>query len=265
MTKGVTYLKKLISNLLPKSCMDLLYYIKYSKERLPTTYIYNEILMGKHGIEIGGPSLAFKTTLPIYELISSLDGVNFSNKTMWEGVIEGGNTFNYYKGRLGKQFIADATDLKDIKSNTYDFLISSNCLEHVANTLKALDEWVRVIKPEGYLLLVLPKKESNFDRKRPYTDFKHILTDYEGNIAEDDLTHLDEILLYHDLSRDIAAGNLAQFKQRSLSNLSNRGLHHHVFDQTLIEAIFSHYRIDMIQFDENRYDYFALGRLGKKL
>ncbi|MEI8129847.1 MAG: methyltransferase domain-containing protein [bacterium] len=261
----VNSLKQIVRKLMPRSCIDLFHYLKYRGERLANTHIYNEVLMGKQGIEVGGPSLAFKIVLPIYPLVSVLDGVNFSNETMWEGVLEGGNTYNYYKGRLGKQFITDATDLKVIKSNTYDFLISSNCLEHVANPLKALDEWVRVIKPEGYLLLVLPKKESNFDRKRPYTDFKHILTDYEGNIAEDDLTHLDEILLYHDLSRDIAAGNLAQFKQRSLSNLSNRGLHHHVFDQTLIEAIFSHYRIDMIQFDENRYDYFALGRLGKKL
>ena len=93
-------LKQLIRKLMPRSCIDLFHYLKYRGERLANAHIYNEILMDKQGIEVGGPSLAFKIVLPIYPLVSALDGVNFSNETIWEGAIEGGNTFNYYKDRL---------------------------------------------------------------------------------------------------------------------------------------------------------------------
>jgi hypothetical protein len=108
---------------------------------------------------------------------------------------------------------------------------------------------------------VLPKKESNFDHKRPFTSFEHIENDYKNNITEHDLTHLDEILALHDLSKDAAAGSLEQFKARSMNNFSNRGLHHHVFDMLLVKDIFKYYEIELIQSDETGNDYFALGRV----
>jgi ubiquinone/menaquinone biosynthesis C-methylase UbiE len=182
---------------------------------------------------------------------------------MWEGSIEEGNFFHYYKKSTGKQFIAEATDLQNIKNSTYDFLLSSNCLEHIANPLKALDEWIRIIKPDGYFLLVLPKKESNFDHKRPNTTFEHLLEDYKNAISEHDLTHLDEILELHDLSRDPSAGNYKNFRARSLNNYSNRGLHHHVFDLDLIENIFKYYNVKLIQTNQTSSDYFALGQVKK--
>lgn len=255
--------KQNIKKLLPGWIIGIFHFIKYRKQRLSKAYVYQEILSNKQGIEIGGPSLAFKIILPIYPVISSLDGVNFSNSTMWEGSIDEGYSFKYYKNKTGKQFISEATDLKKVNNNAYDFLLSSNCLEHVANPLKALDEWIRVIRPNGYLLLVLPKKESNFDHKRPITLFEHMLDDYKNNITEHDLTHLDEILELHDLSRDAPAGNHEQFKARSLDNFSNRGLHHHVFDMDLIKNIFNHYGLVLIQSDETSNDYFALGKVNK--
>ncbi len=246
---------------MPRFIMELLYFVKYRKQRFSSADIYLNLFKNLKGIEVGGPSVAFRVVLPIYPVIANLDGVNFSHTTMWEGSISEGNTFRYFKNKTGRQFIQEASDLKNIQSNTYDFLISSNCLEHIANPLKALDEWIRVIKPKGYLLLVLPKKESNFDHKRPVTTFEHIENDYKQNINEHDLTHLDEILALHDLSRDVAAGSLGKFKARSMNNFLNRGLHHHIFDDVLIKEMFKYNEIDLIQFDETSSDYFALGRV----
>jgi hypothetical protein len=42
---------------------------------------------------------------------------------------------------------------------------------------------------------------------------------------------LPEILEKHDLMRDVAAGSIQNFQERSLNNFSNRCLHHHVFDE----------------------------------
>jgi ubiquinone/menaquinone biosynthesis C-methylase UbiE len=155
--------------------------------------------------------------------------------------------------------VADATDLSQIPSGSYDFLLSSNCLEHVANPLKAMAEWTRVVKPGGTLLLILPNQKANFDHRRPVTLFQHLLEDYRGKMGEDDLTHLDEILQLHDLSMDPPAGNRDAFHKRCLDNLHNRTLHHHVFDAGLMRQLFEHAGLDVIAEQQTPTDFIALG------
>lgn len=225
--------------------------------------IYVRRFSGRSGIEIGGPSKIFRTVLPIYASIAALDGVNFAHQTIWENSIDGSKPYRYYKARAGKQFIREASHLDGISSNSYQFLISSNCLEHVANPLKALEEWVRVVEPDGVLMLILPKKESNFDHQRLVTSFEHLLEDYENRTEEDDLTHLEEILALHDLSRDPLAGDAHRFRERSLKNFENRCLHHHVFDAPLIQRMFEHVGVHFERSDTTRTDYLALGTVKK--
>ena len=189
---------------------------------------------GKTGIEIGGPSQIFSYQLPVYDRIKTLDGCNFSNNTIWEGAIEEGNSYNYHKAKIGKQYILEASNLSNIPTAQYDFLLASHCLEHCANALKTMKEWKRVVKPGGHLLLVLPDKEFTFDHKRDITKYNHLVQDAKNETDERDLTHLDEILRLHDLEMDKAAGNLNNFKIRSLQNYENRCLHHHVFDFDLM-------------------------------
>jgi len=119
-------------------------------------------------------------------------------------------------------------------SETYDFLLSSHTIEHIANPIKALREWVRVVKTGGTLVLIVPHHDNLFDHRRPITTLEHLIEDFEQNTGEDDLTHLPEILAFHDLSRDPGAGDRAAFEARSRKNLENRCLHHHVFDTELV-------------------------------
>jgi SAM-dependent methyltransferase len=243
----------------PNSAAGIVSFLKYAQWRLPFSQ-YRSFVEDKHGVEVGGPSALFKTVLPVYEFVGRLDGVNFSTQTIWEGRLESGENFNYYKNRTGHQFIADATDLGELASESRDFLLSSNCLEHVANPLKALIEWKRVIRPGGALILVLPNKESNFDHRRPFTTFEHLLDDFNGGVGEDDLTHLDEILALHDLPMDPPAGDLEHFRQRSLKNFENRTLHHHVFDVPLIEKMLDYVGFEILDVTTTRTDFYALGR-----
>ncbi len=187
-----------IKEFAPKSAAELYYVLKYARWQLPLRQKYLPFVENKYGIEIGGPSALFKTVLPLYQFVAGLDGVNFSTDTVWEGRIKAGDNFVYDDGKSGYQFISEAADLSEIATARYDFLLSSNCLEHVANAIKALTEWKRVIKTGGGLVLVLPKKESNFDHRRPATKFEHLLDDFPRDVGEDDLTHLDEILALHD-------------------------------------------------------------------
>jgi ubiquinone/menaquinone biosynthesis C-methylase UbiE len=148
---------------------------------------------------------------------------------------------------LGRQYILDGSHLDEIADEKYDFLLSSHNLEHIANPLKAVKEWVRVLKPGGFILLVLPDKRFTFDRNRPYTSFSHILSDFESNIGEDDLTHLSEILQLHDLKMDPGAGrDFEVFKKRCENNFEVRGLHQHVFSFDLLEESAAYFNLSAV-------------------
>lgn len=66
----------------------------------------------------------------------------------------------------------------------------------------------------------------------------------------------------HDLKRDKPAGTLTQFRERSLLNLDNRGLHHHIFDAPLIDEICAEVGLRTVDICNTRTDYFALARKG---
>lgn len=58
--------------------------------------------------------------------------------------------------RLGD---GDAATLPGLLSESFDYVYSSHCLEHLSQPLAALKRWVEVIKPGGYLYLVVPDYE----------------------------------------------------------------------------------------------------------
>ncbi len=195
---------------------------------------FRTYVQGKAGLEIGGPSGTFSDTgvLPLYRWVANLDNCVFSTETVWEGNRPEGYTFCFHPAQKnGYNFIRDATDLHDIVDAKYDFLLSAHNLEHIANPVKALKEWIRVVKPGGALIIILPHRLYTFDHRRPVTNVQHMLEDYARGTDERDMTHLPEVFKLHDLSRDPQAGSFEQFQQRCEINFHNRCLHHHVFDE----------------------------------
>lgn len=202
------------------------------------------LLSGKSGIEVGGPSRAFRRrfgVLPVYPLVGHLDNCNFAPHTVWEGDVSEGVTFVYDRCKpAGRQFIAEVTSLSSISSGRYDFVLSSHTLEHTANPLKALGEMMNVLEGEGSLVLIVPHGEGTFDHRRPITTLAHLVSDASANVAEDDMTHYDEIMKLHDLALDPEAGTPEQFQARSRRNYENRCFHHHVFDLQLVVGMLDH-------------------------
>jgi SAM-dependent methyltransferase len=193
--------------------------------------ILEEITKNLYGVEIGGPS---NTGEVIYKSTSNLDNIVFAKETIWEKHYD---NYNFIEGKTGKTIFNDAVDIANVGDKTYDYLFASHCLEHIANPLKALKEWLRIIKDEGHIILILPEKSECFDNKRKISSFSTILSQYEKNVGEDDLSTLPEILLNHDLTLDLQAGTFEQFKERSLKNYENRGLHHYVYNADLLKEI----------------------------
>lgn len=219
-------------------------------------------LRGASAIEVGGPSRNFRSggPLPAYELLGTIDGCDFSEQTLWSG--ERGGRYEVEGRERGRMFYVDAVELAGVPDAAYEVLMASHVIEHIANPLRALDTWRRVVKPGGHLLVVAPHKERTFDRKRPTTPLAHMVEDYTRGTPEDDMTHLDEVLLLHDLSKDPGAGGREAFEQRTRDNASNRGMHQHVFTTPSFAALVDRAGLDIGAVAARRaHDIFVLARV----
>jgi len=200
---------------------------------------YRKSLTGKHALEIGGPTIYFDDHgfLPIYQELATVDNCQFSERTVWTGAVA--DQFFYHPRRApGQQFICDGTSLTPIKTGSYDCFLASHCLEHIANPLRALAEWRRILSADGLGLVLLPHKEVTFDWRRPLTPVAHMVADKERSVGEDDSTHFQEILSLHDLSKTPEYSDFEAFRARCLANYTQRAMHQHVFvTQSAVELM----------------------------
>lgn len=73
----------------------------------------------------------------------------------------------------------DAQDLPKHPNDRFDFLHSSHCLEHLRNPFEGLRNWIRVVKPGGYLVVLIPDEDLYEQGVWPSTfntDHKHTFT-----------------------------------------------------------------------------------------
>ena len=53
----------------------------------------------------------------------------------------------------------DAQLLASVGNESFDFVHASHCLEHMEDPFEALRNWVRVLKPGGYLVMIVPDED----------------------------------------------------------------------------------------------------------
>ncbi|MBI5558980.1 MAG: methyltransferase domain-containing protein [Deltaproteobacteria bacterium] len=53
----------------------------------------------------------------------------------------------------------DALFMKGVADSHYDFLHASHCLEHMVNVEEALANWIRIVKPGGFLIITVPEED----------------------------------------------------------------------------------------------------------
>lgn len=71
----------------------------------------------------------------------------------------------------------DAEKMASVGDEAFDFVHSSHCLEHLADPREGLRNWLRVIKPHGYLIVTVPDEDmyeqgvfpSTFNRDHKWT------------------------------------------------------------------------------------------------
>lgn len=154
-------------------------YLKVLKESASA----HKLLDGLRGIEIGGASYN----------PWGLETINIDYRDDKTSKYSDVSILYYNVEPLKVDIIARGNDLP-FKDNTWDFVINSHVLEHFRDPISALEEWMRVIKPGGYLYMNIPHKERTFDKDRPRTTLaelieRHKNTDNLIDTTEEDIHH----------------------------------------------------------------------------
>lgn len=194
---------------------------------------YADQLKGKSGLEIGGPTRMFEKggLFPIYPVVKSIDVCNL------DGALE------------GVTMVCDATDLGRIASGTYDFVIASHTIEHIANPLKALSEWLRLLNEGGILFLVVPHKAGTFDHKRSVTSLSHLIEDFKNNVKEDDQAHVFEALELADPKLTLPPSNYESLRKKALNSYEGRHMHLHVYNAKLLIEVLDYLNTQILFVD----------------
>jgi SAM-dependent methyltransferase len=53
----------------------------------------------------------------------------------------------------------DAQVMQNVGDNTYDFVHSSHCLEHLHDPYEAFSNWIRICKPGGHIITTIPDED----------------------------------------------------------------------------------------------------------
>lgn len=77
----------------------------------------------------------------------------------------------------------DAEYMHGLSDESFDFVHSSHCLEHLINPQEGLKNWFRILRPGGYLIVTVPDEDLyeqgifpstfNKDHKWTFTIYKH--------------------------------------------------------------------------------------------
>jgi len=89
--------------------------------------------------------------------------------------------------------VDDAQFLNKFGDNQLDFVVAYHVLEHLPATLEAIENWIRVVRRGGHILMAVPDKRFTRDRHRELTPMEHFLRDYEEGPAISEAEHFRDI------------------------------------------------------------------------
>ncbi len=138
--------------------------------------------------------------------------------------------------------IDNGADLSTIPDKSFDFCISNHVLEHIEDPLKALVNWLRVIKPGGVLYLSVPLPNNSHDKNRQTTSISHIMSDFDLLATDSEVFAKRRYNHFSEFVQSTANGDhindhALQGKINELIAI-NYSIHFHVFaEETLVQMI----------------------------
>jgi len=141
-------------------------------------------------------------------------------------------------------YVTDAADLSFAADDSLDFVCSSHVMEHLANPLRAIAEWKRVINETGIIYAGVPDKRYTFDNKRDRTPLSHLIDDFNKQVDQTDTTHIADFVEKWDQSVTHGASR-EQFVGRLTQNLQSQ-VHHHVWIAPDVKEMFEYMGLKVI-------------------
>ncbi|HSI62870.1 MAG TPA: methyltransferase domain-containing protein, partial [Candidatus Saccharimonadia bacterium] len=117
-------------------------------------------------------------------------------------------------------YVCDGQTLSAVPDESQDFVIANHMLEHCVNPLRALQNFLRVLRPMGRMFISLPDKRFTFDYKRGITPWPHILEDFQNGREFEDRSVYEEFRDLVDPKFDVEA-----------AMMDHRDIHHHTWTQ----------------------------------
>ncbi|MEG4111289.1 MULTISPECIES: methyltransferase domain-containing protein [unclassified Microcoleus] len=95
-------------------------------------------------------------------------------------------------GLVEADIVDNGETLSSIADNSWDFVIANHMIEHCQNPIRALENFLRVVKLGGLVYMGVPDKRYTFDIGRPLTTLDHLIRDYKEGPEWSKLGHYDE-------------------------------------------------------------------------
>jgi len=177
-----------------------------------------------HGLELGAQAAPFKT--------NQHTSMSYADKYTVDEMFEDLKVKRQIKKEdiTKPDFIVFDAFSFDIVDDFFDFFCCSHVIEHTCNPIGAIEEWLRVVKPGGYVYFICPDKRETFDYDRPITPVSHLVEDYENDSVTTEYAHyLDCCTIINKAPTEA---------QRYYINQKN--IHVHVFTEESIMSLLSY-------------------------
>jgi SAM-dependent methyltransferase len=145
--------------------------LRESGEPFRESKLAHQYLDGLDGIEIG-PSAHNPYNIPGCRYVDLTDSMD--------------STFRKYEAETCGHtqpidVVAPAWQLP-FADDSLGYVLTSHVIEHCFDPIAAVKEWLRVIRPGGYIFAIIPHKERTPDKPRPRTTLQELLDRHSGVI-----------------------------------------------------------------------------------
>lgn len=134
---------------------------------------------------------------------------------------------------------------------TFEFILSEHVLEHIANPIKSLCQWIEKLAVGGKLIIVLPHKERTNDCHRQVTSLEHLIKDYQNDVPYNDETHFQD---WWDnvVEKDLMPEHYKHIPKDKL--IDTASIHHHVWTTKEIVELFEYLGLNISHTEEKLHD-----------
>lgn len=123
--------------------------------------------------------------------------------------------------------VADGETLAGVPDGSEDFVVANHFLEHCQDPIRAVLNFLRVVRPGGVVYMAVPDKRFTFDKERPVTPLGHLLDDHAGGPGGSKWGHyLEYARFVHHCPTEAEAGGLAEHMMAR-----DYSIHFHVWTQ----------------------------------